>query len=124
MVELVDTQDLKSCSRKRSAGSIPALSTKSLILAYRGFFVFSEYLIGFYCSSRRAIFKQIRIYFVIAKQIHFLLPTNILLDPFSAIKHIVYNLFTKFTFLFTTQILRLKEIKVILLDQFCMSYTI
>jgi hypothetical protein len=28
MVELVDTQDLKSCSRKRSAGSIPALSTK------------------------------------------------------------------------------------------------
>jgi hypothetical protein len=27
MVELVDTQDLKSCSRKRSAGSIPALST-------------------------------------------------------------------------------------------------
>ena len=37
MVELVDTQDLKSCSRKRSAGSIPALSTKSLILAYRGF---------------------------------------------------------------------------------------
>ena len=29
MVELVDTQDLKSCSRKRSAGSIPALSTKN-----------------------------------------------------------------------------------------------
>ena len=29
MVELVDTQDLKSCSRKRSAGSIPALSTKT-----------------------------------------------------------------------------------------------
>ena len=29
MVELVDTQDLKSCSRKRSAGSIPALSTKA-----------------------------------------------------------------------------------------------
>ena len=28
MVELVDTQDLKSCSRKRSAGSIPALSTR------------------------------------------------------------------------------------------------
>ena len=27
VVELVDTQDLKSCSRKRSAGSIPALST-------------------------------------------------------------------------------------------------
>jgi hypothetical protein len=27
MVELVDTQDLKSCSRKRSAGSIPALGT-------------------------------------------------------------------------------------------------
>ena len=31
MVELVDTQDLKYCSRKRSAGSIPALSTKALI---------------------------------------------------------------------------------------------
>ena len=30
MVELVDTQDLKSCSRKRSAGSIPALSTKPI----------------------------------------------------------------------------------------------
>ena len=29
MVELVDTQDLKSCSRKRSAGSIPALSTST-----------------------------------------------------------------------------------------------
>jgi hypothetical protein len=30
MVELVDTQDLKSCSRKRSAGSIPALSTHGI----------------------------------------------------------------------------------------------
>ena len=28
MVELVDTQDLKSCARQRRAGSIPALSTK------------------------------------------------------------------------------------------------
>jgi hypothetical protein len=37
MVELVDTQDLKSCSRKRSAGSIPALSTKP-IHARIGFF--------------------------------------------------------------------------------------
>jgi hypothetical protein len=27
MVELVDTQDLKSCARQRRAGSIPALST-------------------------------------------------------------------------------------------------
>jgi hypothetical protein len=47
MVELVDTQDLKSCSRKRSAGSIPALSTKAqskcfkkpLNQRFRGFFV-------------------------------------------------------------------------------------
>ena len=37
MVELVDTQDLKSCSRKRSAGSIPALSTKAPL--QRGAFV-------------------------------------------------------------------------------------
>jgi len=28
MVELVDTQDLKSCDLKSRAGSIPALSTK------------------------------------------------------------------------------------------------
>ena len=35
MVELVDTQDLKSCSRKRSAGSIPALSTKPDTCPYR-----------------------------------------------------------------------------------------
>ena len=34
MVELVDTQDLKSCSRKRSAGSIPALSTKNRTKAW------------------------------------------------------------------------------------------
>ncbi len=42
MVELVDTQDLKSCSRKRSAGSIPALSTATSSKSYRsmtyGFF--------------------------------------------------------------------------------------
>jgi hypothetical protein len=37
MVELVDTQDLKSCSRKRSAGSIPALSTKPDTCLYRAF---------------------------------------------------------------------------------------
>ena len=29
MVELVDTQDLKSCDLKSRAGSIPALSTKN-----------------------------------------------------------------------------------------------
>jgi hypothetical protein len=29
MVELVDTQDLKSCDLKSRAGSIPALSTKT-----------------------------------------------------------------------------------------------
>ena len=40
MVELVDTQDLKSCSRKRSAGSIPALSTKARYMPVSGFFVF------------------------------------------------------------------------------------
>ena len=37
MVELVDTQDLKSCSRKRSAGSIPALSTKTRYMSVSGF---------------------------------------------------------------------------------------
>ena len=31
MVELVDTQDLKSCDLKSRAGSIPALSTKKLL---------------------------------------------------------------------------------------------
>jgi hypothetical protein len=31
MVELVDTQDLKSCDLKSRAGSIPALSTKDCI---------------------------------------------------------------------------------------------
>jgi hypothetical protein len=36
MVELVDTQDLKSCSRKRSAGSIPALSTKAELNRNKG----------------------------------------------------------------------------------------
>ena len=30
MVELVDTQDLKSCALNRRAGSIPALGTKKL----------------------------------------------------------------------------------------------
>ncbi len=30
MVELVDTQDLKSCDLKSRAGSIPALSTSPL----------------------------------------------------------------------------------------------
>jgi hypothetical protein len=39
MVELVDTQDLKSCSRKRSAGSIPALSTNPMQVRI-GFFAF------------------------------------------------------------------------------------
>jgi hypothetical protein len=43
MVELVDTQDLKSCSRKRSAGSIPALSTKALIHVRIGAFCFYMY---------------------------------------------------------------------------------
>ena len=43
MVELVDTQDLKSCSRKRSAGSIPALSTsKSTKLASKEAFFILE----------------------------------------------------------------------------------
>jgi hypothetical protein len=41
MVELVDTQDLKSCSRKRSAGSIPALSTTRCKSAL-GFLLFKE----------------------------------------------------------------------------------
>ena len=31
MVELVDTQDLKSCDLKSRAGSIPALSTKQYL---------------------------------------------------------------------------------------------
>ena len=31
MVELVDTQDLKSCDLKSRAGSIPALSTKDYL---------------------------------------------------------------------------------------------
>ena len=31
MVELVDTQDLKSCDLKSRAGSIPALSTKEYL---------------------------------------------------------------------------------------------
>ncbi len=31
MVELVDTQDLKSCALKRRAGSIPALSTTGVL---------------------------------------------------------------------------------------------
>ncbi len=35
MVELVDTQDLKSCSRKRSAGSIPALSTEAEVKRFK-----------------------------------------------------------------------------------------
>ena len=43
MVELVDTQDLKSCSRKRSAGSIPALSTKPDVFT-SGFVVLYIYL--------------------------------------------------------------------------------
>ncbi len=42
MVELVDTQDLKSCSRKRSAGSIPALSTKPLCILQGGFAIFGD----------------------------------------------------------------------------------
>ena len=43
MVELVDTQDLKSCSRKRSAGSIPALSTKAPIIG--AFVVLANYVL-------------------------------------------------------------------------------
>ena len=42
MVELVDTQDLKSCSRKRSAGSIPALSTKARYMSVSGFLFFQS----------------------------------------------------------------------------------
>ena len=43
MVELVDTQDLKSCSRKRSAGSIPALSTYKIEQK-------ADPTVGFFCS--------------------------------------------------------------------------
>jgi hypothetical protein len=39
MVELVDTQDLKSCDLKSRAGSIPALSTKQESPFIWGFFV-------------------------------------------------------------------------------------
>ena len=35
MVELVDTQDLKSCDLKSRAGSIPALSTHKKLLTCR-----------------------------------------------------------------------------------------
>ncbi len=38
MVELVDTQDLKSCDLKSRAGSIPALSTKSLYLIQQTYY--------------------------------------------------------------------------------------
>jgi hypothetical protein len=34
MVELVDTQDLKSCDLKSRAGSIPALSTNNACIVY------------------------------------------------------------------------------------------
>ena len=34
MVELVDTQDLKSCDLKSRAGSIPALSTQQKMQVY------------------------------------------------------------------------------------------
>ncbi len=42
MVELVDTQDLKSCGRLGRAGSSPAPGTETLCksLIYRGFFIF------------------------------------------------------------------------------------
>jgi putative endonuclease len=57
MVELVDTQDLKSCSRKRSAGSIPALSTKPDTCPYRAFcfyirFMFYTYILQSVKSGR------------------------------------------------------------------------
>ncbi len=39
MVELVDTQDLKSCDLKSRAGSIPALSTKPLYESREAFFL-------------------------------------------------------------------------------------
>ena len=35
MVELVDTQDLKSCDLKSRAGSIPALSTERVQTLYK-----------------------------------------------------------------------------------------
>ncbi len=38
MVELVDTQDLKSCDLKSRAGSIPALSTQPLYESREAFF--------------------------------------------------------------------------------------
>jgi hypothetical protein len=40
MVELVDTQDLKSCDLKSRAGSIPALSTIALYASVEGNFVY------------------------------------------------------------------------------------
>ena len=46
MVELVDTQDLKSCSRKRSAGSIPALSTKNRYMAVSVFLFYNTAIIA------------------------------------------------------------------------------
>ncbi len=39
MVELVDTQDLKSCDLKSRAGSIPALSTQPLYESREAFFL-------------------------------------------------------------------------------------
>jgi hypothetical protein len=39
-------------------------------------------------------------------------------EEISAIKHTIYDLFTKFTLLFTIQTPALKDIKVISLDQF------
>ena len=49
MVELVDTQDLKSCDLKSRAGSIPALSTPNelnpcRLNIYRGFLFFNTSL--------------------------------------------------------------------------------
>ncbi len=45
MVELVDTQDLKSCDLKSRAGSIPALSTSIKVLsAFRKHFYFFNLL--------------------------------------------------------------------------------
>jgi hypothetical protein len=59
MVELVDTQDLKSCARQRRAGSIPAPSTKPLYMPVERlcYFTVIRYLLVIIIAYHRTYFQ-------------------------------------------------------------------
>jgi hypothetical protein len=80
MVELVDTQDLKSCDLKSRAGSIPALSTPNELnpcksINYRGFlfhntvlytFLFTAFKIVSYANLRLGVVCLHVFYYILA----------------------------------------------------------